>query len=155
VKNLSEIKIDIGDSSSPVSTATATSVSVGGLPLIIAGGGVGGSASSPLQSPTSTRPIASPGNDMKSKEVVKFAAREVDSEGKEKINPKDLKHLQCPQVDDVDAGDPWERHWKLECEYEMLPLTQVIYRHWWCYLRPYLDMVFMSSLLCHLIGSIY
>jgi hypothetical protein len=50
--------------------------------------------------------------------------REVDAEGNEVIDEKDLKplrYLQAEQMPDVDAGSDFEKHWRLECEYEMLP----------------------------------
>jgi hypothetical protein len=49
--------------------------------------------------------------------------RMLDAEGNEVFEEKDLRYLQCAALPNKDAGNPFETHWRLECEYEMLPLV--------------------------------
>jgi len=49
--------------------------------------------------------------------------RNQDADGNEVFEEKDLRYLQCESLPDKDAGNPFETHWRLECEYEMLPLV--------------------------------
>lgn len=94
VKSLSEIKINVADSSAPVRTpsaAAASASSASGLGLLALGGPPSSNTNNngafvSQQSPSGVRAIGAPGTDIKSQEVVKFAPRDVDEEGKEKVD---------------------------------------------------------------------
>jgi len=47
--------------------------------------------------------------------------RNVDEQGNEIVEEKDMQYLQLEKEPDIDAGNPFEMHWRLGCEYELLP----------------------------------
>jgi len=44
--------------------------------------------------------------------------RKIGADGNEEFDQGLIRKIQCEQITEVDASNPWERHWKLECEYE-------------------------------------